>query len=361
METLGELTHSLCLTVSDPSHIADARRQVASLVRYGEFTTNDSGRIALIITELATNILKHAGQGNILVQAVSSSRDFIASDGLVEHNADLIGLDILAIDKGPGMRDTQVCLTDGYSTAGSSGTGLGAIVRQSDDFHTYSVPGKGSVLHSRVLSSNAKPKASGSATIERLMVSIAGINVPYSGEDVSGDGWGCKATSKGIAVILADGIGHGYDAHVASKNAVNTFLESNSIGPAEYLDDVHGALASGRGAAVSIATWDLQDSQLVFCGIGNVAGSISDHQQGRKMMTFNGTLGHNIGKFHDLKYPIADDGVFVMHSDGLTANWTLDRYPGLTELPPVVIAAVLYRDLSRHRDDACIVVARKAQ
>jgi anti-sigma regulatory factor (Ser/Thr protein kinase) len=354
MHTLGELSHTLALTVSDQSHIADTRRQVASLVHYCDFSENDNGRIALIITELATNILKHAGQGNILVQAVSASHDFTASDGLREHDADLTGIDILAMDKGPGMRDIQACMEDGYSTAGSSGTGLGAIARQSDAFHTYSIPGKGSVFHSRVVKSSAKPDAD--ATIA---FTIAGINIPYRGEDVSGDGWGCKAIGNSIALILADGIGHGEDAHLASKAAVKAFLEIDSVAPSEYLSDVHGHLAFGRGAAVSVATWDMQESNLTFCGIGNVAGSISDHKQGRKMMTFNGTLGHNIGKFHDLNYPITDDGVFVMHSDGLTANWTLEQYPGLSAQPAIVIAAVLYRDLSRHRDDACVVVAKK--
>ena len=208
METLGELTHTLSLTVTDTSHISDARRQVASLVQYVNFSETDNGRIALIITELATNILKHAGQGTILVQAVSASRDFTASEGLVEQNADLIGLDILAIDKGRGMHDTQACLEDGYSTAGSSGTGLGAIVRQSDAFHLFSVPEKGSVFHSRVISSNSK-----SNKHERVMLSLAGINVPYKGEDVSGDGWGCKSTPGGITIILADSIGHGQEAH----------------------------------------------------------------------------------------------------------------------------------------------------
>jgi anti-sigma regulatory factor (Ser/Thr protein kinase) len=356
METLGELTHTLSLSVTDTSHISDARRQVASLVQYGDFTETDNGRIALIITELATNLLKHAGQGSILVQAVSAAREFTSSDGLVEHNADLIGLDILSIDKGPGMRDTQACLEDGYSTAGSSGTGLGAIVRQSDSFHVYSERDKGSVFHSRVISSSSKVN-----NHDRVMLSLAGINVPYKGEDVSGDGWGCKATPGGISIILADGIGHGQDAHQASRSAVASFLQSDSSHPSEFLTDVHQTLAFSRGAAVSIGTWNLHESNLIFCGIGNVAGSISDQKQGRKMMTFNGTLGHNVGKFHDLKYPIADDGVFVMHSDGLTANWTLESYTGLAAMPPIVIAAVLFRDLSRHRDDACVVVAKKAQ
>lgn len=356
MATLGELSHTLLLPVTDTSHIAESRRLVASLIQYGDLTEHDKGRIALILTELATNILKHAGHGHLLVQAVSSARDFTASDGMIEESADVIGVDILSIDKGPGMRDTQACMEDGYSTAGSSGTGLGAIMRQSDAFQIFSTIDKGSVIHARVISSNSK------RDIHRpVAISIAGINVPFKGEEVSGDGWGCKATATGISIILADGIGHGQDAHDASRQAVRTFLDVDLGGPAEYIGDVHGALSATRGAAVSIAEWDLYKDNVVFCGIGNVAGSISDRDRGRKLMTYNGTLGHNVGKYHDLNYPITGHGVLVLHSDGLTANWSLDLYPGLADQSAVVIAAVLYRDLSRQRDDACVVVAKRVE
>ena len=49
-------------------------------------------------------------------------------------------LDVLALDRGPGMSDVDRCLADGYSTAGSPGTGLGAIGRLADQFDIYSSP-----------------------------------------------------------------------------------------------------------------------------------------------------------------------------------------------------------------------------
>lgn len=366
METLGELSHTLCLSINDKSHIADARRQVASLVHYGDFTESDNGRIALIITELATNILKHAGQGNILVQSVSSTRTFTSDGsspyGLTETGADLIGLDIISIDNGKGMRDPDACIEDGYSTAGSQGTGLGAIMRQSDAFHTFSMHGEGSIIHARVIGERSAKQMSKEANEPRhngLRITASGINVPYKDEDVSGDSWGCKSTRNGLAVMLADGIGHGQDAHLASRTAVDTFQRSESSSPSGLLGDVHDALGPTRGAATSVAVWSVEKETLTFCGIGNVSGSISDHHHhNRKMMTFNGTLGHNVGRYHDLNYPIAQDGVFVLHSDGLTANWSFHRYPGLAEMPAIVIAAVLFRDFSRRRDDACVVVVK---
>ena len=47
-----------------------------------------------------------------------------------------------------------------------------------------------------------------------------------------------------------------------------------------------------------------------------------------------------------------------MHSDGLSARWKLDDYPGLAQADTGVVAAILYRDARRGRDDATILVAR---
>jgi len=50
--------------------------------------------------------------------------------------------------------------------------------------------------------------------------------------------------------------------------------------------------------------------------------------------------------------------MLVMHSDGLTARWSLAAHPQLATRHAAVIAAVLYRDHSRRRDDATVLVAR---
>jgi hypothetical protein len=50
-------------------------------------------------------------------------------------------------------------------------------------------------------------------------------------------------------------------------------------------------------------------------------------------------------------------GLVIMHSDGLSSSWNLEAYPGLSRRHPALIAATLYRDASRGRDDVCVVVA----
>jgi anti-sigma regulatory factor (Ser/Thr protein kinase) len=355
METLGELTHTVSLSVQDQSHVAEARRTVASLLQYVDLSEADRGRVALILTELATNILKHAGTGDILIQSLSSTRDYVVSDGISEFEADLIGIDLIAIDTGPGMADPGACVQDGYSTAGSSGTGLGAISRKSDVFDIYSEVGKGSVVFARVIKEGSKRAEITSSK----RFSVCGINVPYKNEIVSGDSWGCKLVSNGIAVLVADGIGHGEDAHKASKLAVEIFHARRISSPCDGLDEIHAGINATRGAAASLAMWDVGRETVQFCGIGNVSGSIVQPEKTKKLMTYNGTLGHNVGKYQDQNYPMPSGSVLVMHSDGLTTNWNLEKHPGLLSKSPSVIAAVLYRDHTRGRDDASVVVAKE--
>jgi anti-sigma regulatory factor (Ser/Thr protein kinase) len=92
------------------------------------FDETDVGNVAIIVTELATNMLKHATQGEILMRPIARGT--------------ALGMEFVALDRGPGIASLTQCFRDGYSTAGSPGTGLGSIARLAGDFDIYSTPGK---------------------------------------------------------------------------------------------------------------------------------------------------------------------------------------------------------------------------
>ena len=75
----------------------------------------------------------------------------------------------------------------------------------------------------------------------------------------------------------------------------------------------------------------------------------------------NGTLGHTIGRIQQFAYPWDKDSSLIMHSDGLATRWDLNKYPGLAHRHPTLIAAALYRDFARDRDDVTVFVARSAR
>jgi serine phosphatase RsbU (regulator of sigma subunit) len=159
-------------------------------------------------------------------------------------------------------------------------------------------------------------------------------------------------------ILLADGLGHGADAEVAASKAVAVFEEGQRTMIGEALDDIHRALRPTRGAAVSIAEIDPGRQNLQYVGIGNISGSIQTGNRVRNLVSHNGIVGHAIRRIQEFSYEFPAGSLAILHSDGLKSRWTLDGYAGLTRRDPTVVAAVLFRDFQRGRDDATAVVAR---
>ena len=72
-------------------------------------------------------------------------------------------------------------------------------------------------------------------------------------------------------------------------------------------------------------------------------------------------MGHECRKIQTFSYPWSKGSVLVLYSDGLQTRWTLDRYPALRGRDPALLAAVLYRDFARGRDDVTVVVGREVE
>jgi anti-sigma regulatory factor (Ser/Thr protein kinase) len=327
----------IAVTVQDPSQISETRRKASDIAERQGFGDVDAGRVALVATELASNILKHGGGGEILI-------------GTFE-DTDQTGVELIALDKGPGMLDVAACLADGYSTAGTAGKGFGAIVRLSHHVDVASWLGVGTAVLSRLRQGqpNGEPRA---------VPRTGAVSVPMPGELVCGDSWSVSTGPEGPpTLLLADGLGHGPDAAEAAVEAVRLFHRFGGHQVPALLDYVHGGLRATRGAAVSIARLDEASRKIIFSGIGNVAGVLLVNGELRRMVSMPGTAGHNARRIQSFDYPFPA-GLVILHSDGLASSWTLQKYPDLAAKHPSLIAAVLYRDLARHRDDATVLVAK---
>jgi anti-sigma regulatory factor (Ser/Thr protein kinase) len=317
------------IQVREPTDVATARRRIVGLaVRLG-YTEIEAGRVAIVATELAQNLLRHGGGGEMLAGA----------DRLNPG-----GIEILALDKGPGMADVAACRRDGFSTGGTAGQGLGATERQAREVLIHSQPGIGTAVLARI-GGRAGPNTS------------AILCVPKPGEEVCGDAGSLQARPDGcVAILLADGLGHGPQAAAASQEAVRLFQKTMTAGPAEALAILHAGLRATRGAAIAIAVVDPAARDVSYGGIGNIAGFITDSGGVRRMVSHSGTAGHTAGKMHAFRYPMHHRPVLVMFSDGLATSWSPNDHAGLFEMDPTLIAAILYRDHCRGRDDASVVV-----
>jgi anti-sigma regulatory factor (Ser/Thr protein kinase) len=322
----------------ESSRISEARRTAAHLADQIGFDETKAGKVAIAVTEAATNILKHAGSGEIVLRITG------------EHGNGA-GLEFLALDKGPGIANIGESLRDGQSTAGTAGNGLGAISRLADVFDLYSQPGKGTALLAQFWQNRP--------AVGPLAIEIDGLSIAVESEERSGDAWSYCLTDAGIVVFVADGLGHGPLAETAAVEAVRAFEKNCSRPLADLLDLVHQAIRSTRGAAVAVASIDVHERVVRFSGIGNIAGVLTTGNEMRHMVSMNGIIGHQVRIFREFTYPWQQDALMVMLSDGLGTRWDLRAYPGLDQKPCGLIAGVLYRDWVRGRDDATAVVVRQ--
>ncbi|GET36301.1 SpoIIE family protein phosphatase [Microseira wollei] len=331
----------IALPITETSQVGEARRFASALATDIEFNETERGKVAIIVTELANNLIKHAKNGEIILRSLRNNAEY--------------GIEIIGLDAGPGMANIPQCLRDGFSTAGTTGTGLGAIGRQSTVFDIHSVPGVGTVLVAQLW----PKKNAGIALRNTEPLEIGVVNLPKLEQEISGDDWAVVNLSNRSLILVADGLGAGILAAEAAREAVRIFRAKAALNPKIIMEMAHAALRSTRGAAVAIAEINRVEKTVQYVGIGNISGAIVTGNKSQSMVSYNGTVGHQIRKIEGFVYPWNDGSILIMHSDGLGTQWSLERYPGLISRHPAVIAGTLYRDFKRSRDDVTVLVAKQ--
>ena len=328
---MSELPYqSLRLAIDHDSAVGHARRAMQALAAGAHVAEAIMDRASLVLNELAANLVRHAGGGDLTIQ--------LGEDGL----------ELIACDNGPGIPNVSEAMRDGYSTAGTAGNGLGAIKRTATSFDVFSRAGKGTIAAARVYGRAPKPIRTGALCIAK------------PGETVVGDGWGFREATNESLVVVADGLGHGPEASRAAAIAVRVVLQSRVTDTLEQVAQaVHTALKATRGAAIAIARLDNAAERLTFLGVGNIAGTVFGTKR-QSLASQNGTMGGMAPRLQRFSYPFARDAVLVMHSDGLQTRWSLDDQPGVLARDPLVVAAAVMREGLRGNDDATAVVVRGA-
>ncbi|MGW7268130.1 SpoIIE family protein phosphatase [Streptomyces sp. NPDC054842] len=343
--------------VHDSTRVRDARVAAESAADHAGLDRDRTAAAALVATELATNLLKHAGGGQVLIDTVDAG---LAPSG----DGGVRAVQILAIDHGPGIADLPSALSDGYSTASSLGAGLGTCRRVADDFDLQSTPGRGTVALARV---HAVPRDPGGrdAGGAHEPVRVGGVNIPLAAAEHSGDAWACVRAGDLVTLLLADGLGHGEAAAEASGAALAELRHRPHLPPVDLLGRLHTALRHTRGAAVAVAQLDLASRTLDFAGIGNVGARLRSGDTWHPLLSHPGIVGaHRPARLPGHRLPWTADGLLILHSDGLPSRWTPPPAVPLDTLDPAVTAAVVVRDSSSAarpvRDDTTVAVLTPA-
>jgi hypothetical protein len=225
-------------------------------------------------------------------------------------------------------------MSDGYSTAGTMGGGMGAMKRMATTLEIFT--GRTGTVILLELGKHT-PKE---------MLQIAGLAVPHPGERLCGDSWYCHHTPDRTLAIIADGLGHGWGASEAAQEAIATFRQR--------------VLRKTRGAVAAVAEIRPKEQVLIYAGVGNISGVLLAGGSSRSLVSHNGTLGMSAPKIQEFRSEWPPDAMLVLHSDGLQSRWDLSSYAGLASRHPAVIGGALLRDFRRQRDDTSIVVVKAA-
>ena len=319
----------LDMRVHEPGHVGRARALAVEAAKRAGLTEDKVGRVALAASELAGNLVKHAVEGMLLARHAPGR------------------LDLVTVDRGPGMRDPRRCLVDGFSTAGSMGTGMGAVRRAADFFDLYSLRGKGTAVLARWLEGDVEPGP-------------AGLVLPAPGESACGDGWRVRDDGRTMTAVLVDGSGHGEAAEAAAASALRVVDESPLLPPLDLLEQMRRRIAQTRGAAVAIVRIDRDTGLLRFAGMGNIVVRV--HEPGAEhsvqLVSSPGIVGHRAQRHRPVETlrQWTTETMVIMNTDGISQRWSLDDWPGVRAADPLLLGALILWQANRLRDDAGVLV-----
>ncbi|MFD2162378.1 ATP-binding protein [Paradesertivirga mongoliensis] len=332
---MDNATHtSYC--AEDRSYFSLLKKDINRKAAEAGFDSKKLSELDIIVAEMTSNLLKHADKGELLM--------CITGEAGQEY------LELICIDSGPGISDPERMKLDGVSTTSTSGNGLGSIKRLSDYFEIYSIKGWGTILLCRIYKSpedRVKPKK----------IDIRFLVVAKPGETVSGDGGMFIHTPDHFKLLVADGLGHGPEAHKAIVEAREAFKICKNDDPVDIIRFLHQSIKKTRGAVGTVVVYDFKRKIWKIAGVGNITTGMMNYQSVRNLMSYNGIIGHNIPNTMSSQEISSDDfHQITLCSDGLKTRWDSTKYPGIHKYDLSFLAAALYKDYGRRTDDMSVVV-----
>jgi len=324
------------MRIADPVDIRiaeDAARRLSASVG---FSAGDCEEVALAVTELASNLIRHAGGGTLSLEPTSREARQ--------------GIQIESADSGPGFDDFERALTDGFSTLRSLGTGLGAVNRLMDELE-YS-PGGSAGAH--IVCRRWVRQRAASSAAPKLDFGVA--SRAYRQLHENGDAFViCKWGDKALAGVI-DGLGHGQFAQRAAQ-AARQYVEQHHDQPLEALFRGAGrACQATRGVVMMLVLLDASRQTFTVASVGDIELRVWGGPERLALVPRRGVVGLRAPAPATAEHPFSPRTVLVMHSDGLGTRWDPAAYPGLMQRHPGVVAGVLYRDFTRGRDDVTVLV-----
>lgn len=329
----------MAFKAEDRSYFAILKKDIHTLALGASFPGAKIAELDIIVAELVSNLVKHAGGGQVLVK-------------LVEENG-IQGIELISIDNGPGMTDVSRMVADGVSTKNTLGQGLGAMKRLSDVFQVYSQKNWGTVILIRLY------KESFPHYRKLPPEEIRSVILPKPGETACGDGFYSATTKEHIKIFLGDGLGHGPEAAYAVTEAGRAFLSCTVNEPVEIIRHINDEVKKTRGLVGTVAVFDFGKSKWRICGVGNISTKIMSPDNAKNLMAYNGIIGLNVPRTLNSQEIEFEKGQhIIMCSDGLKSKWDTIKYAAIQRYDASILSASLIKDYARLTDDMSVGVCK---
>ncbi|MCD4772618.1 MAG: SpoIIE family protein phosphatase [Bacteroidales bacterium] len=346
--------HILSLPIDNNADIGICRRKGANLATQMGFNKVKSGEIAILISELVTNVIKHGGgKGKIVICQI-------------EDNENKKALEVWCCDSGNGISNFQKALQDGYTGKNTLGIGLGTIRRFSDELeiNPLSSPifketffSKNYTFKYCVRSLKWLPSKSWTGLNNNLNIGAASRCKP--GEQLNGDSYVINHISPEISVVaVIDGLGHGKEANIASALAKEQILLKPDLPLDSLMKHIHNSIRGTRGTVLGLARINTKINKLYFSGVGNIESFIIAENGKKTLLSFGGIMGHNMRTPKIFEFDFKPDNILCMYSDGITTRWKPEDLDW--NEPPQKNSEYILNNYSRQNDDATILIIRNA-
>jgi anti-sigma regulatory factor (Ser/Thr protein kinase) len=353
---------------SDPD-VSHAVIAASDFARRLDFSELDSRSIGTVVSELATNIIKYAVDGRVVIEEVTAG--------------DRHGIQVTVADRGPGIPNIREALQDHFSSSGTLGLGLPGVRRMVDDFDIQSEVGRGTTVVVRKWLGGPSPRArraellqgssASAAFAERgtdrgresyeapnepgRRLQIGYVNRPCRGELLSGDGVLVTELDGAALIVVVDGLGHGRDAHEAAKAATRLVRKEPNLDLSDLMRRLDVRLQGTVGAALSLCSIDLDSGLVRYVAVGNTVLRI-EGERSRRVGAMTGTVGSRLKAPRVETAELSSEDVLLIHTDGISERLTLEDYPQLRYQSPQTVAETILSRCGKKHDDATVLAAR---
>jgi anti-sigma regulatory factor (Ser/Thr protein kinase)/serine/threonine protein phosphatase PrpC len=328
------------IAVVHGSDVNEARQRAQAMALAIGFDETASAEVALAVSELGANLLRHTKGGTLTLTPLVDGRR--------------VGMQVISQDRGPGIADVEQALTDGFSTAGGLGYGLGAVNRLMDELDIASEPGTSE-------GTRITCKRWLRVDVRRTMpdpLTFGAASRPHPRMTENGDAFVIKCWGEGALVAVIDGLGHGPSAQCAAQTA-RQYVESHVDQPLDLIfRGVGRACRATRGVVMALARFDRDGTQLTFASIGNIEARVFGSVEPMNFAVRRGIVGVNAPNPAVTQHRWQPNYLLVLHSDGLTTRWRWEDFPGLGRTSASVIARRLLQALAKDDDDATVLVVK---